>query len=229
MGLDSILQQQIDYYRARAGEYDEWFLRQGRYDRGEDSNKEWFTEAAEVEGALDALNPRGRILEFAAGTGIWSQRLVRDCDELTVVDSSPEVLALNKTRLSDPRAQYDESDIFAWTPDRQYDFVFFSFWLSHVPDERFEEFWGLVRRSLRPGGQAFVLDSRYNQLSTAVDHKLNALDSPIMVRRLNDGREFKIVKIYYVPETLGPKLGKLGWKTSLRATANHFIFGSATP
>ena len=29
-----ILDEQIAYYRARASEYDEWFLRQGRYDLG---------------------------------------------------------------------------------------------------------------------------------------------------------------------------------------------------
>src|SRR5437868_6839320 len=28
---DALLQEQLAYYRARAGEYDEWFLRQGRY------------------------------------------------------------------------------------------------------------------------------------------------------------------------------------------------------
>jgi hypothetical protein len=31
---ERLLADQIAYYRARAGEYDEWFLRQGRYDRG---------------------------------------------------------------------------------------------------------------------------------------------------------------------------------------------------
>jgi hypothetical protein len=30
---DDLLQEELAYYRARAGEYDEWFLRQGRYDR----------------------------------------------------------------------------------------------------------------------------------------------------------------------------------------------------
>ena len=226
--MDSVLQQQIDYYRARAGEYDEWFLRQGRYDRGEESNKEWFAEVAEVEAALESLHPSGRILEFAGGTGIWSQRLVRNCASLTVVDSSPEVLALNEARLSDSRTRYDLSDIFTWSPDQQYDMVFFSFWLSHVPEERFAAFWDLVRRSLRPGGRAFLLDSRYNQLSTAADHTLNTQDSPVMVRRLNDGREFLIVKMYYEPDILGPKLERLGWQTSFRATANHFIYGSAS-
>ena len=30
----TLLREQLDYYRARAAEYDQWWLRQGRYDRG---------------------------------------------------------------------------------------------------------------------------------------------------------------------------------------------------
>jgi hypothetical protein len=33
--------------------------------------------------------------------------------------------------------------------------LFFSFWLSHVPPARFEEFWALVRGALKPEGRAF--------------------------------------------------------------------------
>ena len=32
--LSALLAEQEDYYRARAGEYDDWFYRRGRYDRG---------------------------------------------------------------------------------------------------------------------------------------------------------------------------------------------------
>ena len=38
---------QIAYYGARAGEYDEWFLRQGRYDRGPEQKEHWMREAEE--------------------------------------------------------------------------------------------------------------------------------------------------------------------------------------
>ena len=55
----NILQEQINYYRDRAAEYDEWFFRQGRYDRGEAHRQQWFAEIAEVESALFATNPSG--------------------------------------------------------------------------------------------------------------------------------------------------------------------------
>ncbi|MEH1867655.1 MAG: hypothetical protein V7K69_21970 [Nostoc sp.] len=49
---DNILQQQIEYYRARANEYDEWFYRKGRYDRSPEINKRWFNEIAVIKDTL---------------------------------------------------------------------------------------------------------------------------------------------------------------------------------
>ena len=64
-------------YRARASEYDEWFYRQNRYDRGEEINKQWFNEAAEVRRALHGIGQVDSALEMAGGTGIWTQELAQ--------------------------------------------------------------------------------------------------------------------------------------------------------
>ena len=70
-----ILDEQKAYYRARANEYDEWFLRQGRYDRGPEHRKQWLGEAAEIEAQLRSAIRGGDVLELACGTGLWTQRL----------------------------------------------------------------------------------------------------------------------------------------------------------
>ena len=44
---DALLNEQLGYYRARAGEYDRWWNREGRFDRGEEANARWRAEAAE--------------------------------------------------------------------------------------------------------------------------------------------------------------------------------------
>ncbi len=38
------------------------------------------------------------------------------------------------------------------SPDRRYDAVFFAFWLSHVPLERFASFWSTVADCLTSNG-----------------------------------------------------------------------------
>lgn len=231
--LDRVLRDQIAYYRARAGEYDEWFLRQGRYDRGAEANARWFDEVETVVRALDAFHPVGTVLELAAGTGLWTQRLAPYATTLTAVDAAPEVLAINRRRLGEVGARdgvyYVEADLFTWRPEERYDAVFFGFWLSHVPDERFAAFWELVRSALAPGGRAFFVDSLYTQESTARDHVLRGQEATRMTRRLNDGREYEIVKVFHEPQALAARLAALGWQADVRSTGSYFLYGAATP
>ena len=220
------LRQQLDYYRARATEYDQWWLRQGRYDRGEALNAQWFADAKVVSSALSAFHPAGRVLEFACGTGIWSEQLLPFASHLTVLDGSPEMLAINAARLRSALVRYIEADLFQWQPDEQFDTVFFGFWLSHVPPWRFAEFWQLVRSCLLPGGRVFFVDSRHEQTSTAVDHSLPEPEATVLRRRLNDGREFQIYKIFYDPTDLTERLSELGWHFDLLQTDHYFLYGS---
>jgi len=63
---DKFLQEQIEYYRARANEYDEWFFRQGRYDRGPELNQRWFSEIELLRQALDKFKPAGTFWNWPA-------------------------------------------------------------------------------------------------------------------------------------------------------------------
>lgn len=225
----NIQNEQIAYYRARAGEYDEWFLRDGRYDHGPEWNARWTEEIGQVSEALSAFNPIGDVLELAAGTGLWTERLAQTATSLTAVDAAPETLALNRARAGDANIRYIEADLFDWQPDRQYDVVFFSFWLSHVPPERFDVFWNMVRACLKADGRVFFLDSRYSETSTAADHRLEGEKATTTLRRLKDGREYRIVKVFYQAEELAAKLTRLGWKVTIRTTPHYFIYGDGTP
>ncbi|HET7230118.1 MAG TPA: class I SAM-dependent methyltransferase [Longimicrobium sp.] len=226
---DALIEQQKEYYRARAGEYDEWFLREGRYDRGPEHRAQWWAEVDEVRAALERFNPAGRVLELACGTGWWTEQLVRWASEVTAVDASAEVLELNRIRLGDPKVSRVQADLFTWTPERAaYDVVFFSFWLSHVPPERFKSFWTMVRMALKPGGRAFFVDSLRTVESTAKDHVLPD-DDVVLERKLNDGRTFNIYKVFYNPAGLDAQLATIGWRGDVRATENFFLHGSAEP
>jgi 2-polyprenyl-3-methyl-5-hydroxy-6-metoxy-1,4-benzoquinol methylase len=227
--VESILADQQDYYRARAAEYDEWWLRKGRFDHGAELNARWFSEADEVAQALDGLHPCGKILELACGTGNWTQRLAGFATELTAVDGAPEMLRINEARLKPHSIRYIKSNIFEWEPTGEFDFVFFGFWLSHVPPERFEDFWRLVRACLAPGGKVFLIDSIPDPTSTASNQPLPSGEAKTMKRLLNDGREYEIYKIFYEPADLSQRLQGLGWRAGLRRTKNYFLYGSATP
>ncbi len=65
-----LLAEQVRYYRERAGEYEDWWFRRGRYDRGADANARWFADAAEVEDAFERFQPAGRVLELGVRHGL---------------------------------------------------------------------------------------------------------------------------------------------------------------
>jgi SAM-dependent methyltransferase len=227
---DSLLQEQLDYYRARAGEYDQWWLREGRFDRGPEANARWFAESSALEQVLEHFEPRGNVLELASGTGLWTRHLVKHAESLTAVDAASEVLAINRARVDDPRVQYLQADLFEWAPpSASYDACVFGFWLSHVPDDRFAAFWSSVRAALRPHGRVLFIDSARTDRSTAADHRLPSEDEQTMTRRLDDGREFQIVKRFYDPAALQRELDELGWDFEMGSTGEFFIYGVGTP
>jgi demethylmenaquinone methyltransferase/2-methoxy-6-polyprenyl-1,4-benzoquinol methylase len=220
--IRELLDEQIAYYRARAEEYDEWFFRRGRYDRGEDFLRAWFLEVAAVESALRALRPYGDVLELACGTGLWTRHLVDSASSVTAVDASAEVIEINRHRVASSAVRYVQADLFSWQPTERYDFVFFGFWLSHVPPTHFDSFWSTVRSCLKPGGAAFFVD---NTTSTSDQPRPPDAEDYVVERELNDERRFRIVKVFHQPEALEAKLSALGWQGSVRATGEFFLHG----
>jgi 2-polyprenyl-3-methyl-5-hydroxy-6-metoxy-1,4-benzoquinol methylase len=221
----NLLQEQIEYYRERASEYDEWFFRQGRYDRGEAHRQQWFAEIAEVEAFLRASKPSGDVLELACGTGLWTQHLATLATQITAVDASPEAIALNQIRVKSKSIEYIVADLFDWTPTRKFDLIFFGFWLSHVPMDRFADFWQMLKNSLKPNGRVFFVDSLFDHTSPAINHA-PLHQNGYSERKLNDGRVFQVVKVFHEPTQLEKSLQELGWSGMIHSTPTHFIYGS---
>ncbi|NJM73830.1 MAG: methyltransferase domain-containing protein [Scytonema sp. RU_4_4] len=224
----NVIQEQIAYYSARSSEYDEWFYRLGRYDRGKEINQRWFDEVAVVKSALSQIGEvehiLEHILELACGTGIWTQELLNISKKITALDASQEVIEINRRKLDAAKVEYRQVDLFSWEPDAEYDLVFFSFWLSHVPPKLVDSFLAKVYQSVRTGGQVFIIDSRFDPTSTAKNHILKNDGGIYIKRKLNDDQEFTIVKIFYQPEELCEKLRKVGFVADVNVTDNYFIY-----
>lgn len=227
--LEGLLAEQVRYYRARAGEYEDWWYRRGRYDHGAEANARWFAEAAKVQEDLDRFKPAGRVLELACGTGLWTGRLAAHAEHVTAVDASPEALEIARAKVTAGNVDYLQADLFAWEPQESYDVCFFSFWLSHVPGERMASFWAKVHRALAPGGRVYLIDSARSERASARDHDLQEPQEEVMLRRLADGREFQIVKHWFELQALQRRLAELGWRAAVKSTDEFFLYGCATP
>lgn len=88
-----LIDEQIDYYRRRAPEYD-----------GSTTplDEEFADEGLALDAALAAFLPGGEVLEVACGTGSWTCAIAEYADEVTALDSSPEMIRLAPPRFPLP-------------------------------------------------------------------------------------------------------------------------------
>lgn len=208
---DALISEQIAYYRARAPEYDATF-------RG--------AHEPPLVAALDAFAPSGSVLELAAGTGAWTQSVLRHpVSRLVALDASPEMLGLHASHIDDPRVERHVVNLFAWEPDETFDVVTFAFWLSHVPPARLAEFWGKVGRALRPGGRVLFVDQERRGMTLEVPSA--DPDYPTVERTLMDGRVMRAIKVYHRPQPLEKRLRELGWEASVQRAGDGFLVGVA--
>jgi SAM-dependent methyltransferase len=206
--LGQLLDEQVAYYRSLAPDY----LSQRLDLPGGD----------ELTQALDAFQPSGSVLELACGPGVWTTQLLQHATDITAVDASPEMLAMAAARAGHDRVRFIQADLFAWAPDRRYDVVFFGFWLSHVPLERFASFWALVDGCLKDGGRVFFADDAYR----TPDELIDGPSSSTIRRRIADGTSYRIVKVPHQPLDLQQRLRRLGWQITVTATSGPFYWGA---
>ncbi len=117
----------VDYYRRRAGEYDEVYAKPER--RGD-------IEALELR--IRALLADKAVLEVATGTAFWTAAYADEALSVLATDINREVLDIAKTRREWPATvEFRLADAFTLRqlPGR-FDAVFVGFFWSHVARTR---------------------------------------------------------------------------------------------
>ena len=94
-----------------------------------------------------------------------------------------------------------------------------------MPPARFAAFWSLVGAALAPGGQGCFVDDSDQEL--AGERVVPEQATPAVWRRLRDGSEHRVVKVYYSPAALAARLAELGWSARIRETSTPLLVGTA--
>jgi len=122
---------------------------------------------------------------------------------------------------------YVLADVFGWQPPRRYDSVFFAFWLSRVPPERFDDFWAAIEQWLAARGRvAFVEEADREGAGNEV---YTGPGGHVVVRRLRDGSTHRVVKVFAGPEEIGHRVSRAGWHSAVRQAGRGWLVGEAWP
>ncbi len=195
--MTDVLASQAEYYRRRAGEYDAT------------SYGDVAAARARIGRLIAQMQPTGNVLEIACGTGLWTEALAEVAQVLTAVDVAPETVAIARDRVRKSNVRFEVADVFSWTTAERFDVIFFSAWLSHVPSDRFDEFWQLLRSRLADGGRVLFVDE---PIELCDKETYVPGSDEIVERQLQDGSRFRLVKNFIDPDRLERRLRGLGWR-----------------
>ena len=160
------------------GDWEDWYLRRGRYARGPIHDGPWTMELDEVTRWLDGLGLRGTLVELGAGMGWWTA-LLAEKGELWVYDSDGASLDAARTRLMAHGllAHLHERDPLA-RPDKLVDVVFAAYLLGR--DDRPETIdarLATVTSWLRPGGSFVFVEAQGDEVLDGPAGDLRAWDA----------------------------------------------------
>lgn len=175
----------VDYYRARAREYERVYEKQERQ-----------VDLARLHSLVAAAFAGRRVLEVACGTGYWTRRIAPLAAAVTGCDLAPEALEL--ARFHQPAthpATFVLGDAFYLeTVAGDFDAGFVGFWWSHVLMAELPRFLRGLHRRLGVGSRVFIVDNRYvagsNHPITRVDSDGNTYQR----RSLADGSAHEVLK-----------------------------------
>jgi len=220
--VNHLVEETKEYYRKRAPQYWDWSSPTAVYEEGPQPDRSFFDEARMLLDALDDAKLEGNVLEIACGPGILTEALVKHAASVTALDSSREMIERSRLRLKgNPKVKFVLADFYNWKPDAVYDAVAFSFWISHVPSTKLDEFVLKVSRCLSPEGRVFFLDQRPE---AAINEDRVEPRGEVVYRDLGDKGKFKVFKHFYSPEEIEESFLSHRIMTRITNTPTHFFY-----
>lgn len=180
------------YYRNRAPVYDRVYAYPERQ-----------ADLARLSTALPALLAGRRVLEVAAGTGFWTEKIAATAESVLATDVTPETLSelaardLPATVTSQVADAYDLSALAA-----RFDGIFAGLWFSHVPVSRRRAFFDALHAVLEPGARVVLLDNSAAQCARLPIIHTDPEGNTYQDRVTDDGDVHRVLKNFPDEATL---------------------------
>lgn len=112
---------------------------------------------ADAIGRRVALEPSMHLLDFGAGTGLLSERLLPRVGRIVAVDTSEKMLQKFREKLGDTgKVETLHGDVLELEGEHLYDGIVSSMTMHHIPD--IDALFATLYRLLKPGGFLAVAD-----------------------------------------------------------------------
>lgn len=177
-----------EYYDARAGEYDDWWLGRGEF--AARTRPGWFEEVLRLVGTLAEL-PAARTLDVACGTGFLTRFLH---GEVVGIDQSAQMIGIAACRAPNARFMRGDALELPFEP-ASFNRVVTGHFYGHLEESERTRFLSETRRVAR---ELVIVDAALRE-----DVEAAAWQE----RVLKDGSRWRVFKRYFDPDALARELG----------------------
>ena len=212
-----IIDQTLEYYQKRAGEYDHIYLR-------DDPGRQ--AELARLYDLSRQLLAGRDVLDVACGTGFWTRVVSQTAKAVVGIDVNPATLAEAK------RKSYACPVSFVWADIRHLPIkaegkngLLATYIASHVRREELRHLGQVLADVLTPGSPAFLCDN--NLFSEMIPELIwdDRHQNTYKKRRLENGEEYIILKNYFEADELEAIFS--GWGTIERIVYDTYYWAVA--
>lgn len=141
----------FEYYRRRAGEYEEI------YDWKDDNRQE---EQGLIAEAIKDYLARRRVLEVACGIGYWAKIFSETVERIVAKDTGKDVIELAKLKKYSCPIEFERENANDITfDDDSFDGGLLFSWFYHIPRESFHPFLKEFHRVVQDGARVLIAET----------------------------------------------------------------------
>jgi ubiquinone/menaquinone biosynthesis C-methylase UbiE len=196
-----------DYYRERAPEYDQVYL---KLERQEDLRA--------IRAWLPAVFRGRRVLDVASGTGYWTDVFADHAAFILATDVNDAPLEVARGRREWPtHVQFAMADAFdlGHVPG-EFNAAFVGFFWSHIPRASLEQFLRGLFRRLDDDAVVVFMDNRYVEGSNHPIFRTDDQGNTFQRRKMENGTEWDVLKNFPSLESLKSTLEQYVPRVTIR-------------
>lgn len=208
-GLDreSIEKEMMRYYDEVVKEYDLVYSGKGQASLKEQS---YLRDIKKVYSIVSEYG-EGHSIDIACGTGYWFPVYAENCTDFTFVDRSKNMLEECKRRVKSlgyiDKAKFIRMNALNLNLNTKFDSAIAGFLIGHFTEEQEKRFFQLLKEILVENGTFLILDGTWTDERKKVRSKHG-----IQVRKLIDGRRFRVYRRYLDENDLSGMAEKYGYR-----------------
>ena len=203
------------YYDERANEYDKVYQNPKEQEDLEKATK-----------IFQNLFSNITVLEFACGTGYWTERIGKTAKSIYATDVNKSVIKIAEEKRKLNNVTYELADMYDFKSKNKYEGFFGGFIWSHIKIQDLDEFIGNLKRLVKPKGKIAFIDS--NPLKDT-NHDLKRVfktddfGNTYQERKVKNGNEYLVLKNFPKKEFIYEKLSKIANKIEVVQTKYYWI------